>query len=125
MVDALCGVADGEEVDVILLEEVLVDVGVFVHADGDDGDLGKDLLHGEEAGQLVDAGGAPGSPEVEDDDVAAEFAEVDGAGGVGDDELWGWVADVSGVVSAVATGNEKYCEEETCPNCAHDRLRFL
>ncbi len=50
MIDALGGVADGEEVDVILLEEVLVDVGVLVHADGDDGNLGKDLLHGEEAG---------------------------------------------------------------------------
>lgn len=109
----------------ILLEEVLVDVGVFVHADGDDGDLGEDLLHGEEAGQLVDAGGAPGGPEVEDDDVASELTEVDGAGGVGDDELRGWVADVTGVVSAVAAGDEKNCEEETFPNCAHDKLRFL
>lgn len=124
-VDAGGGVADGEEVDVVLVEEALVGVGVFVHADGDDGDAGGFVLHGEEAGELFNARGAPGGPEVEDDDLAAEFAEVDGAGGVGDDELGSGAADAVGVVAAVAAGEKKYAQQEPDVDLMHDSLQFL
>ena len=45
--------------------------------------VGRSVLEGEEAGELVDAGGAPTGPEVDEDDVAAEFGEIDGVGAVG------------------------------------------
>ena len=71
----------------VLGEEAPVDVVVLVHADGDDGEVGHLALQGEQAGQLFDAGRAPGGPEVEHDDLAAELAEVDGLCAVGHDEL--------------------------------------
>ena len=111
-VDAGVGVADGEEVDVIALEEGAVGIVVLVHADGDDGDAGHLVLEGEQAGELVDAGSAPAGPEVDEDDVAAEFGEVDGVCAVGDGELRGGFADVLGVVAAVAAGDQE-CGSES------------
>ena len=112
-VDAGGGVADGEEIDLVLDEEALVDVGVFVLRDGDDGDLGKLALHGEEAGEFLDAGGAPGGPEVEDDDVPAVAAEVGGLNAVGDDELGRGFAENGGMRAAVAAGGEQGGEEQS------------
>lgn len=103
-VDAAFLVADGDEVYVMLYEEALVDVGVLVDGDGYDGKLGHFFLEVKEAGELFDAGGAVGGPEVEDDDFSAEFAEVNGVGAVGHDELGGWGGDVGGVAAAVASG---------------------
>jgi hypothetical protein len=112
-VDAGGGVADGEEIDVVLGEEALIDVGIFVHADGDDGDLGEAALHGEQAGEFLNAGDAPGGPEVEDDDVAAVAAEVGGAEAVGDDELGRGFAQGFGMRAAVAAGGEQRGEEQS------------
>jgi hypothetical protein len=111
-IDALVGVADGEEVDVVLLEEGAVGGGVIVDADGDDGEAGHLVVEGEEAGELVDAGSAPTCPEVEEDDVAAEAGEVNGGGAVGEGELWGGEADAAGVVAAVAAGGDKQQRDE-------------
>lgn len=111
MVDALGGIAEGDEVDVIVGEEAPVGVGVFVHADGDDGDLGEEALHLEETGEFFDAGGTPGGPEVQDDDMAAEFADVDGAGTVGGDELRCHTADAGGMIPTIAP-----CEEQGTQN---------
>ncbi len=102
--DARGGIAQGEEVDVVSLEEAVVLVGVLVLADGDDGDLGEAALEFEQAGKLFDAGGAPGGPEVENDDVAAKLGEIEGVGSVGEGELWSWSADASGVAAAIAPG---------------------
>lgn len=76
-IDAAIGIADGDEVYVMLDEESVVDLVVLVGGDGDDGELGVALFEGEQAGELFDAGSAPGGPEVEDDDVAAVLGEVD------------------------------------------------
>ena len=45
-------------------EEVLVGGGVLVRGDGDDVEVGHLPLESEEAGELFDAGGAVGGPEV-------------------------------------------------------------
>jgi hypothetical protein len=108
--DLLVGVADGKQVDVVAGEEVLVGGGVLVPGDGDDVELGHLALEGEEAGEFFDAGGAVGGPEVEQDDVAAEFAEVGGVGAVADIELGCGGGDVAGVAAAVAADGE--CREE-------------
>jgi len=107
-VDALVGVADGDEVDVVFDEELVVDVGILVHADGDDFEVGHLLVESEQAGELFDAGRAPGGPEIEHDDVAAEFGEIDGVGAVGDGELGRGLVDVVGMGAAVAAGNKKH-----------------
>ena len=108
--DLSVGVADGEQVDVMAGEEVLVGSGVLVPGDGDDVKIWHLSLEGEEAGELFDAGGTVGGPEVEQDYVAAEFAEVGGVGAVGDGKLGRGGGDVAGVAAAVAAGGE--CREE-------------
>ncbi len=88
-VDAAFAVADGEEVDVVAGEELAVEGIILVEADADDVELGHLVLEGEEAGEFFDAGGAPGGPKVEEDDVAAELAEVEGVDAVRDGEEGG------------------------------------
>ena len=109
-VDALIAVADGDEVDVVAGEELAVEVVVLVDADADDGELGHLFLEFEEAGEFFDAGGAPGGPEVEDDDAAAEAGEIEGLDAVGDFEEGGGGAEAVGVVAAVAAGGEEQGE---------------
>jgi hypothetical protein len=124
-VDALVGIADGDKVDVMLGEETLVDVGVLVHADGDYFEVRHLFLKGEEAGELFDARGTGGCPQVEHDDMAAEFAEIDGAGAVADDELRGGLVDVRGMTSAVASRCHYDSQYQTCPDSTHGTLHFL
>jgi hypothetical protein len=64
-------------------------------------------LHGEEAGELFDTRSAPCCPEIEDDDVAAELAEIDGFGAVGDGELGCGAADMAGMIATIATCDEQ------------------
>ncbi len=111
-VDALIAVADGDEVDVVAGEELAVKSVVLVDADADDGELGHLFLELEEAGELFDAGGAPGGPEVEDDDAAAEAGEVEGLDAVGDFEEGGGGAEAVGVIAAIAAGGEQQGEGE-------------
>ena len=84
-------------------EELVVEVGVLVDADGYDDEAGHLALEGEEAGELFDARGAEGGPEIEDDDAAAELAEVDGSAAVVQDELGGGFADVFGVGASITS----------------------
>ena len=96
-------VADADEVDLVGGHEALVGVGVVVGADGDDVDLRELALHGGEARELGEAGRAPGRPEDEDDDVAALFGEVDGLSAVADGEGGSGLADLAGMVAAIAS----------------------
>ena len=96
-VDTLLFVADGDEVDVILDQEAVIEVGVLVDAYRDDDEIGHLALEREEAGELFNAGGAEGGPKVEDDDAAAKLVEVDGSAAVVQDELGCRFADVFGV----------------------------
>jgi hypothetical protein len=106
------GVAQGEQIDVVVEEELPVDGRVFVLADGENGDLREAALESHEAGHLYDAGRAPGGPEVEDDDVAAEAGEVDVLRAVGEGEEGCGCADARGVVAAIAGGEGERAEGE-------------
>lgn len=106
-------------------EEALVGVGVLIPGDGDDGEVGHLALEREEAGELFDAGGAVGGPEVEQDDVAAEFAEIGGVGAVADDELGRGGSDVAGMAASVAADGECGEEDESGRDSAHGLLQFL
>jgi hypothetical protein len=89
---------------VVLGEEAVVYVGVLIHADRDDFYVGQLFLQGEEAGQLFDAGRAPGGPQVEDNDASAQLAEVDGSAAIAQDKLLCGLVDVAGMASPVAAG---------------------
>ena len=86
------------------LEKGLVAGGVLVKGDGDDFDLGKLLLEGFERGHFGDAWGAPASPKVKQDDLAAQGAKVDGVLPVVEGELRRGCAELLRAVVAVAAG---------------------
>src|SRR5271155_5121679 len=75
--DLLGGVTEGGEGEGGGFEEVVVGGGVVVHADADDGgaEWGDALLEGVEGGGFIDAGRAPGGPEIQQHDLAAEVGE--------------------------------------------------
>lgn len=126
-VDAAVGVAHGGDLDVVLEEEAAIDVVGLVERDADDGELRHAALEVEQAGQFFKARGAPGSPEIEDDDLAAELGEVDGLDAIGDGEEGGWLADALRVVAAVAAGGRDEKEgggegrKAAVACCARDR----
>ncbi len=100
-------VEDGEHGDVALCDVGLVLAVVFVAGDANDLNLGELLLQGDERWHLLDAGGAPAGPEVENDDLAAIVGEVDGVLPVGDGEDGGGVAELAGAGVAIAAGGEE------------------
>ena len=108
----LVRVADGDEVDVVANEEVAVLVGIFIDADGKNGDAGQVVMELEEGGQFNDAGLAPGGPEVEQHHLAAIAGKVNGGGAVGDGEVGGELAGLGGVSAAVAGGDKPQRQEE-------------
>jgi len=85
--DALRGIAQSKKIDVVVEQEGAIGGGVFILADGENGDLGHTVLQDQQAGQFFDAGHAPGGPEVEDNSVAAQAGERDGLAAVGEGEL--------------------------------------
>jgi hypothetical protein len=124
-VDARRGIANGEKVDVVLVEKAPVDGIIFILADGDDDDIGHLVVELNEAGKLDDAWRTPGGPKVEDDGVAAVLTEVDGLDAVAYGEVWRNRADLVGMASAVAPGDQQHCEDYTCPDFTHITLHFL
>lgn len=90
-------------------EEFLVGGGVLIEGDPDDLDLGQLLLQLLESGHFSDAGGAPACPKVEQDDVAAKVAQVDGVLAVVDGEEGSWPAKLTGPGATVAAGGEQSC----------------
>jgi len=96
------GVAHGDEVDVAAGEELAVGIRVFVDADAEDGQIGVFVVQIEQGGQLLDAGRAPGGPEVDQDDFASIVGQMDAGGAVGDGEVGRYLAGLRGVRTAVA-----------------------
>src|SRR5208282_3937292 len=78
--DLLGGVAESGKGEGVGFEEGIVGGGVVVHADADDGGAegGDALLEGVEGGGFVNARGAPGGPEIQYHDLAAEVGEAGG-----------------------------------------------
>ena len=114
----LIGVADGDQVDMAAGDETGVGVGVFVDADGEDGQVGAVVVKLDQARHLLNAGGALRPPEVEQDDFAAIAGQVDGGCAVGYGEVGRSLAGEVGMCAAVARGGKserqkKNGEEET------------
>ena len=71
----------------MLLGHVVLILGeVFITGDGYDLNLWHALLQGLQAGHLFDAGSAPAGPEVQDDDLAAKAAKINGMLTIADGE---------------------------------------
>jgi len=96
-------------------EKAAIDRVVFVDADGDHFYVGHFVLHGEERGQFFNTRGAPGGPEIQQNDVTAIVREIDAVRAVADLKCGGRLIDVCGVCSAVAS-----CEED-CSGEAGER----
>lgn len=84
------------------VKKPVVGGGVFVDGDPDDLEVGDLLVEGLERGKLFQAWSAPGSPEVEQDDFAAELVEVGGVRTVGDGKAGRGGIELLGVVAAIA-----------------------
>jgi len=82
--DGLLGIADGDEIEVMLQEEALVGRIALVDADGEDWEFRVRVVELEERWGLFHAGRAPTSPEVEEDDFASVLRQVDRGGAVRD-----------------------------------------
>lgn len=108
--DLLVGVADGVEVDVETSKESAVGAGVFVDADGEDGDVGAVVVKLHEGWRLLDAGRALAPPEIQQDDFAAVAGEVDGVFAIADGEVGCNPVGVYGRCATVA--GSKASEEE-------------
>ena len=74
------GIAVGGEDDGLIGEELLIRRGVLVRSDAQDDSVarGDVLLQAVERRGFLDAGWAPGGPEIKDDHLAAEIGEVGG-----------------------------------------------
>lgn len=81
--------------------------GVIIVTDGKDNHLRVLLSQGDQRGQFLTAGAAPGGPEVQDDEVALVAAEAYGLRTVSDGEVWRGLAELLGFGAAVATGGGK------------------
>ncbi len=99
-------IVDGEEVDVVVGEELVVGVDVVIEVHAENDDLRHLFLEIGERGQFLKAWGAPGSPEIEDDYFAVVVGEADGSGAVNNGEVWGRRGYLSGMRAAIAAGGE-------------------
>ena len=107
-------VADGEEVDVVVSQELTIRVDVVVEIDAEDDDLRHLLLEICQRGQFFKTRSAPGGPEIEDDDFAAIVGEMDGSGAVDDGEVWGGRGHLRGMRAAITAGTEN---QDGCQKC--------
>ena len=106
------GVADGEQINVVVLDELLVGVVVVVLADGEDDNLVAELLlQLHQRRHLLDAGRAPRRPEVEHHGLAAELAERNGVLSIGDGEVGRGAADARRMRTAVAGSKQNQANQ--------------
>src|SRR5580658_618322 len=113
-VDLLFGIAGGLVGEGRTGEEVTVELFVLVYADAEDDQTSGAECPGElvQAGNFLDAGWAPGGPEIEEKEFAAEIVNGYGLAGVGGDgEIGGGVAGVHDgfverVIERTAEGDE-------------------
>jgi hypothetical protein len=89
----------------MLLKKAMVGVWVFVHRHGQYVDLRQSLLERLQGRQFLDAGRAPGSPEIQQDNLPAVVSQMDGPGPVVYGEVGGDFSRLLRMVSAVTTGD--------------------
>jgi hypothetical protein len=102
----LVGIADGDEVEVAAVDEALVLVCVLVNADGEHGQVRPVAVELKERRRFLDAGCAPGGPEVDQNDFAAIAGEMDGGASVREVEVGSRQVDLCGAGATVASGEE-------------------
>ena len=71
-------IEDGHQVDVVLQDVALVLREILSAIDCNYLNLWELVLEGHKTWHLLDAGSAPARPEVEDNDFAPKFGEIDG-----------------------------------------------
>jgi hypothetical protein len=103
----LTGIADGGEIDVEASEETHISVGIFVDADGENGEVGTLMVKFNECGSLLNARAAPTGPEVEQDDLSPIVGQVDGVNAVSHGEVGCNLADLRRLGAAIATREGK------------------
>ncbi len=106
VVALLVGIAHGEQVHVVRLQEILVCalVGVNAHGQHFNALAFHSLLHLHQGWHLFNAGRAPGGPEIQHDHLAAQFVEADFAVAVLDGEVRGRGPDAGRAAAAVTAG---------------------
>ncbi len=102
----LSWIADGQQIHVVILQELVVGILVHVHADPNHSDAFglHPALHLNQRRHLLNAGWAPCSPEVEHYDLTAEIAELYAAIGVLNGEIRGGRPNPRRPRTAVAAG---------------------
>lgn len=112
-VGTLRTVADAEQVQIVLLQELLVGGIVVVDGNGQYLHLGHGFLQLLQAWKFVEAGGAPGRPEVEDDHMAAKLTEAGTVLRVVHLEVRRGLRNLLGMVAAVAARKGKQRKRKT------------
>ena len=102
--DGLIWVTNSGEVDVKAIEESAVGAGVFVDADGEDGQLGVLVMQGNESGCLLNTWWALTPPEVQQNDFASIVLKTNRVFAVGHGEIRSDFTGLCWMGAAVATG---------------------
>ena len=108
--DFLVGIADGVQIDVEAREEAAVGAGIFVDADGEDGDVGAVVMELHQGRCLLNAGRALAPPEIQQYDFAAVVGKMNGIFAVVDGEVGGHPVSIHGRRTAVARRGK--CEHQ-------------
>lgn len=102
LVAHLVAISDGEQVNVVVDEELVIDGGVFVGAHGEHNQLRHLMMQIDERRKLYEARRAPCCPEVEQDDLSSVSAKLHRLGVVANYEVGRRDPDLGGVDSPVA-----------------------
>jgi hypothetical protein len=106
--DVFGGVAVVREIHVVIAQEFFEGCGVFVDANAENGGTAGSKLRLErsEGIDFIDAGRAPGGPEIEDDHFAVHIGEVLGAAIDVEGEVVGALAGDGGFALAIGGSRE-------------------
>ena len=110
--DGLVGIADSDQVHMTMVDEPLVLVLVLIDADGDHGQVGPVVVELDQRWRFLNAGCAPGGPEIEHNHFAAIVGQVDGGASVGDGKVGRWGGELGGVGAAIAGGEQAERESD-------------
>ena len=106
------GVTHGEQVDVVVADELFVSALIDIRADRQDDHLiPKYLLHLHQGGHFGHAGRAPGGPKVQNHGFSAKLAQRNGMVGVCNCELRGVLAQL-GRAGALVTGRKQDYQQD-------------
>ena len=95
-------IEDGHQVDVVLRDVILILSKLLIAVDRNYLNLRQFMLKSFEAGHLLDAGGAPTRPEIEDDYLTAQISEIYRMLAVADDKYGSFAADLTWMGIAIA-----------------------